>query len=436
MDPHPLSAIDYQHSEEAHDILSKQPSKLVQWGGFVFLLVTLVALYSSWVIRYPDIIVVPFKLTTSNLPLPVYAKESNRVASLLVSEKQQVKRDQVLGFLESRANINEVQALSNRLNTLGISIQKSGKPVFSKLPLTARLGDLQVEYQKFAAEYDDFLSYQKDGYHSTRLTISQRELNQLVMLSRNIALQHDNIKADFDLQLSEYQIQKELFDKKVISTFDFHKEESKLLSKKLLVQQNEALLIENKSAQFAKAKEILDLTNEILKRKSLFLETVRSFQSLIQAWDSKYVLRAPSDGLVNFSSFLEEGQPVTNGQNLFYITQKMGKRYGEVQVEQTNFGKIKPGQRVRINFAGYQKVEYGIVEGMVDFMSEIPDDKGRYQVTIALPKGLITNYGRSLNYRIGMQANAEIITENKRLLSRLVQPIYASLNSIADNDSL
>lgn len=46
-----------------------------------------------------------------------------------------------------------------------------------------------------------------------------------------------------------------------------------------------------------------------------------------------------------------------------------------------------------------------------------------YVVDIALPDGLTTNYGRTLPLTREMKGSAEIITDDLRLLERLIMPL-------------
>lgn len=59
-----------------------------------------------------------------------------------------------------------------------------------------------------------------------------------------------------------------------------------------------------------------------------------------------------------------------------------------------------------------------MVEGNIDFISEIPIKDSIFLGKILLPKGLVTNYGKKLTYKAGMTAKADIITEDSRLIER------------------
>ena len=70
-----------------------------------------------------------------------------------------------------------------------------------------------------------------------------------------------------------------------------------------------------------------------------------------------------------------------------------------------------------LKFPSYPFQEYGSVKGKIAFISNIPTDSG-YAAKVLLPQGLQTSYHKQVQFREGLQAQGEIITENMRLLQR------------------
>jgi HlyD family secretion protein len=85
-----------------------------------------------------------------------------------------------------------------------------------------------------------------------------------------------------------------------------------------------------------------------------------------------------------------------------------------------NFGKVKKGQKVLIKLDSYAFEEFGMLEGRIDFISEIPSADNTFFARISLPSGLRTSNNKTLLYKSGMTATAEIITEKKRLIERFI----------------
>lgn len=64
-----------------------------------------------------------------------------------------------------------------------------------------------------------------------------------------------------------------------------------------------------------------------------------------------------------------------------------------------------------------------IVEGEVAKISLIPDDEGNYYVDIVLPKGLKTSYNKTLPFDKELTGNADIVTQDLRLIERFFYQI-------------
>jgi hypothetical protein len=71
----------------------------------------------------------------------------------------------------------------------------------------------------------------------------------------------------------------------------------------------------------------------------------------------------------------------------------------------------------------YRFQEYGILEGKVQNISLVPDEKGNYYVDIILPKGLKTSYNKQLPFDKELKGKAEIVTEDLRLIERFFYQI-------------
>lgn len=78
-------------------------------------------------------------------------------------------------------------------------------------------------------------------------------------------------------------------------------------------------IINNESSQNEKLKEIAKLENQILQQKNLFTQAVNTLISQIEEWKKKYLIISPTDGVVNFSTFIQENQQLKQDQTLAFI---------------------------------------------------------------------------------------------------------------------
>jgi HlyD family secretion protein len=190
------------------------------------------------------------------------------------------------------------------------------------------------------------------------------------------------------------------------------------VAKEQQLPQLDASLLANVNQQTEKRKELEQLEHDIAQQRLIFEQALHTLKSAVDEWKLKYLLVASASGKVAFDTFVQENQQMRNGQLLCFIKPENSTYYAEMHIPQYNFGKVRTGMTVLLKFPSYPFQEYGAVRGRVDFISHIPSDSG-YLAKVVLSPGLVTNRGQAIQYRDGLQANAEILTDEKRLLMRL-----------------
>ena len=97
---------------------------------------------------------------------------------------------------------------------------------------------------------------------------------------------------------------------------------------------------------------------------------------------------------------------------------------GELLMPSVGAGKASIGQLVNVALNDYPKKQYGIVEGEVQSIADvsipIPNGQGMagYKVVVSFPNGLENTMKKDIQFKHNMQGNAEIITEDVRLIER------------------
>jgi multidrug resistance efflux pump len=406
---------------ETDEILNQQPSSFIQNSNLVIFIVILFIAIACCVVKYPVVIISTLKLTAEGAPLVVTAKSNARLLSLLVVDNQSVNKGQPLAYLEESTSFQEVNMLSRQLGDIEKAVQRKeyASLLHYEIKNYSDLGAIQSQYQSFEKTFIDFLSFLPSGYQQNKLKVLRSEYGVILELTNNLKALKQNAAEDYALAVNEFVVQEQLYNQKVIPLLDFNKEKSKLLAKKKALQQIETQVIENLIVQSTKEKELMESQRSIQIQEQLFIQELRTLQAEIAIWDKKYVLRAPSKGYVYFTAFLEAGQNIDVGTDLFYVTTQQKRMYAICNVPQQNFGKITLGQQVIIKFNSYPYNEFGSVIGKVDQISRFPDKSGRFPVKVILPNGLRTNYNKRLKYRLGMTAQAEIVTDNVSLFQQM-----------------
>ncbi len=406
--PYPADPIELR-SEEVQEIIGYVPPWIVRWGITVFFAILVLIVLVSWMIHYPDLVKAPFRLTALDAPKAIYTRTDGKLVKLFVQDNTPVRKEAVLAYVESTADHDEVLALTKQLDTL-LAWMHTGQ--VNQLENTqiqphSHLGELQPAYQAFTQDYSELLSFLSNGFYPAKKRLLHQEFADLVSMAGNLRQQQLIHQRDFELAQQDFEAQQKLVNEKVIAPLEFKREESKLLARKMPLKQVESAIIANHAAQSAKLKELLELDKLIAEHRSNFLQALNTLRSATESWKQKYVLTAPSDGRVYFSTIVEEQQHLSANQEIFFVAPQSDSYFGTLRVPQQNFGKVKSGQTVLIKFSSYPYQEFGAVKGRIASISEIPSKDSTFLAKVALPEGLQTDFGKQITYKSGMNNATE-----------------------------
>jgi hypothetical protein len=218
----------------------------------------------------------------------------------------------------------------------------------------------------------------------------------------------------------------------VIADVEFEKAESNYLQKQYQFEGAKTALANTQIQLTQLEQAVLDIQLQYHQQRSQLelslREAYNNLNNQIASWEHNYLLKSPIEGVVTFTKIWSSNQNLKVGDIAFTVVpEKSDLLIGKVILPIQGSGKVKPGQRVNIKLVNYPYLEYGMVRGIVKTISLIPTDNN-YFVEVELPNGLASSYGKSLAFSQEMQGIAEIITDDLRLLERLLNPIKAALN--------
>jgi len=411
-------------SNEVQAFISNKPGFTVRWGITIFFLVLVSLSVVCWFIQYPDIVSAKAMLNSVNAPKVVATKVDGRLVKITAQDNQHVTKGQLLGYMESVADPQSVMQIATDLDSIK-SLMESGKTneILRYFPDAINpnniisLGELQAPYQTFIQTFIAFKDFLSNGFYLHKRVMLQTDFLNIQKLHGFLETQKDLFNHDLVLTQENFNANDTLAQQKVISRFDYRIEKSKLISKQMTVPQINTAIVSNESLQNEKGKEIAELENQIIVQKNTFIQALHTMQSQIETWEFQYILKAPEDGKLSFAGFFQENQELKAGQKLFYVLPNNTGYFIEMLIPQYNFGKVKEGQKVLLKFQAYPYQQYGSVEGIIEHINTLPSDSG-YLAKVSLPQGLMSNYKKPLQYKFGLFAQAEIITENMRLLER------------------
>lgn len=408
------------HSDVVNDIISYRPHWLIRNGiGFIGSII-LTLMLISWFIEYPDLISASMRLIAVNAPKKLVARTEGKLEKLWVHNGQQVKKGDFLAFIQSSGRHQEVLEFKNWLDQLESNIRTADMDQLKKypMPMGSNLGELQPAFVEFEPVYLETLQILGDGYYPQKMSSLKRELILIGEQESILKRQKILIREDYQLQLTEFNVREKLVKEKVLAPLELIQDKSKLIAKENALNQIDARLVEQQAGAFRKEQELRELNKLMSDQKSRFITALFRFKNSLNDWLNRYVIRAPEQGNVQFIAAWQENQHLQNGQDIFYIVPENHTFYGEILASQSGVGKIALRQKVLIKLDSYPSTEYGYLSGHIDDISPFPLRDSSFVIRVALPEGVKTNYGKILPYKNNLQARAEIITENRRLLER------------------
>jgi HlyD family secretion protein len=428
-----VPAVAMQEAGGFDEIISRRLPFIIRWGTLLFLAMLLLIGGIAWFIRYPDLVPTKGRLMAVHAPKEILAKTDGRLTSLLVQNNDAVQAGQLLGSIESIASPDAVAEIHMMLDsfhqwlTAGNTIAVIGYyDSLNRTTSAGKLGELQNAFQTFMQSFSTFNNYINSGFYVQKrqmlLTDLQHINEQKTSLQEQFAIQQEDVA----LAEETFSANEKLAKNKVLSPLEYRTEQSKWLLKKLSLPQLKSSMIANEAQRNEKLKEIATLDNDIEVQRALFVQALQNMRSQILNWKLQYLFVASTSGKVQFASFLQEGQQLKSGMPFCSIQPANTSYYIEAVLPQHNFGKVNAGQKVLIKFLGYPYEQFGSVTGKVGTINPVGTDSG-FLAKIILPQGLQTNRQQTLLYQNGLLANAEIITDDRRLLERMISELYKTL---------
>jgi multidrug resistance efflux pump len=410
------------YSDPVKEIMGKPPRRILRWGTTIMVLIFVLFILFAWLIKYPDTIPAPVEITTTNPPVTLVSKITGHINSFFVKEKEKVRAGQLVGVMETTASLDEIELLKQSIDTIGNPEMLS----YRILPQFGRLGELQGFYGTFLKDLSDLNNYVSNDLYGSRIASLSDEIIGIQEFISRLSGKEKLYSENQRLEAKMYKRDSSLFSGKVIAESDLERSHQSLLKVNIDLQQ--ARLDQSlKSIELAEKRQLLqDYRLTRIKEKEQLVSALReSFLNLkaqINVWENTYLLISPIDGIASFTKFWSANQSVVKDEPVVSVVPlEAGSFLGRINLKMERSGKVKTGMLVNIKLSGYPYLQYGMVRGIVKSKSLVPASDA-YVIEIELPEGLTTLYGTKLDFTQNMQGTAEIITENIRLLQKIVNP--------------
>lgn len=411
-------------SEEVQDIIDRMPTR---WTARVALLTALLILgiiALGFIIRYPDTVNGQISVTAHAAPVRLVANTNGKMY-LLRASGDQLRKGDVIAYIESGADYRDILLLDSLLRTAGFGCSR-----MDSLPGDLILGDVGPSYNSFMVAYAQHcLLIRSDIYGTMRRNLAGKiALDEQIVdnLAREIELKEQAV----DSTCAQLKRDSLLVMQNALTVAEYQQQRNNCLALKeaLLTLQNSRLSKQSEIAQ--NRLEIQRITleeNEARAKTFSEMTTARNaLENAINVWTERYLQYAPIDGELEYLGFWRENSFVNSGQELFTVIPDKGDFFGEIMIPAQGAGKVEVGQQANVKLLKYPYDEYGYLRGKVSSISRITNNintengtTATYLVTVSFPDGMKTNFGRELPLDFETQGQVEIITKRKQLIERL-----------------
>ncbi len=426
-------------SEPVQEILGMVPSWIIRWGTSLFFAVIVLLLAGSWFFQYPEVVPnLDIEVVTTQPPAYVIARSSGKIESFFIDDTQEVRAGDSLAVIENPASYDDMFLLGAELRRFRPLLDADGlkEIVAFNFRNNLELGDVQSEYADFLKDFRDLKNFLELDYYKRKIEAIEQQISDYDLYYNYMYTQKQTLEEDLELESKDYQRYETLYDSSAISQSDLENSKSELLQKQHAFEGARTNLASTRIRIDELQGEILDLRLQYEKEKSdLQLFMHKSFNNLsgaIKTWNQDFLIVAPIDGTVSFNKFWTTNQNITVGEKILSIVPADSSNIiGKLTMPVYRSGKVKIGQRVNIRFENYPYMEFGMVTGYVEKISIVPANN-TYAVDVSFPDGLRSNYQIDLVFTQKMKGKAEIITQDIRLLTRIIRP----LRSLIQNRSM
>jgi HlyD family secretion protein len=428
------------HSEEVNDILSRPPKWIISWGVTLIFIIILVLISGSVFFRYPEIITATVTVSSRNLPVHLRARTSGKIISFFVDDSSVVVPGTHLVLLESTTNYNDYLTLERFCNEFRNAFQNdiyAPQSVAFHNISNLQLGSLQSFFSEFIKSLEDYNRFVTAGYHSKKISLLEKQLSEQKYILDLGEDQLTGVREQYSLAKKSFARDSLLFSNGVLSQADFEQSSIKWFASHQTMENMKTTNANIRLGILQTEQLIFELRNEFeeqfQRNKRILKGNFDHLISQMADWLQNYVLESPIYGSVSYSRFWQENQNVIAGDVvLTIIPQDKEGVAGKLYLSIVGTGKVKNGQRVNIKLDNYPYMEYGMLEGRVRNISNVPvevDGTNLIVVDVELKNGLLSNYGIMLSSGEIMKGTADIVTEEMSMFKRLIIPLRHLINT-------
>jgi len=288
---------------------------------------------------------------------------------------------------------------------------------------------MQSNYLRLTTLLNQFKDYLLQAYIPSKLDLLEKQIirqdEYIAELNNQLRLSEEDLR----LTVNSYRRDSGLFirDSYSISVNQLEKSKQVLLQKQVSFSALKSSIKNIESSTLKMKESKLDLMvqfeNEVKQYNTDLSEALQLLEVALGQWKEKYLISSPVNGKITFTSFWNINQVIKAGE-LFatVIPEDPSRIIVRATIPPAGFGRVRQGQEVNIKLSGFPYIEFGVLKGHISTISMVPVTEG-YIAEIDLINGMRSTYGIDINFINEMTGYADIITDNSRLIYRIIKPL-------------
>jgi len=358
------------HHREVTDLLGDAPKWLIHSGSYLLYIVLTLLLTGAAFIRYPDVVRSATLIDDLANAEWITANTSGQIEQFFVENEDFVKRGDTIAILQNSARLNDVKRFIRLLTNVEQYYLTNNTNLLRDYNFDLIMGEMSDAYENFTGAVRNCMIYDDYNFFAQRNTFLQKELSILKKESEKN-------------ELAILKIEREIFELSIAHRTEIEK-----------------------------------------NRKQLEL-TYEGMVNAIRSWESKYLVRSRTEGRIALGEVRSLLRMVNKGDTIgSVISNNKGEYVARMQLSQEQIAGVEIGNPVNIRLSKYPEHTFGILTGMVNSTTFVPYTM-QYVVDIRFYDQLLTTAKKEIKYELGLKGEAEIITSNRSVLSRLFNPLYS-----------
>lgn len=418
-----------KYSPEFKEIVDRIPDNYSSViVGSLSLFIALLIVFSI-IIKVPDRVTAEVRVTSTQPPIVLKAQTQGKIRLLKKNLPCDCKAEEYIAVLENSADTEHVKLIKD--NLYGIDVLADTFPSIPLWDSTLYLGNIEAAYFQFRQQRQYYDNLIHDSKYDYEIELYDRKLHNDSVNLRQLEYVLSNNLKQHEIRQKQFRTDSVLFRKGAILEAEYNQTYLDYLN-------SERQIASVRSEIFAKSQSLLDTQihkestiqeyEQLLDESKLtLLEAYHNLLTEIKNWENAYVFKTPEAGTVEFVNLISDASFVSAGEPVFDVIFNDNKYFGVALLPSAGGGSVKKGQKVNIKMDLYPYQEFGQLEGVVSNISLSSIDKN-YLIYIDLPNGLTSSSGQEFIFEETMYGQAEVITENKRLISRIFNQIYKLLH--------